>query len=138
MRGSTGILTAFFFSFLCYQGISQRAVRTSLGPIPSRGRSVPEYQRKPIATCDFPEGVVQTPCPPSGYYHAVNVCFINCKFRRFQFFVDKVVYIEGIQLFGMNMTCHPMKLNVYFRRLSFWSELSSTFTYTLWLRATEG
>ena len=34
-----------------------------LGPIVSRGWSVPELPRKPIATCYFP-GDVRTPCTP--------------------------------------------------------------------------
>ena len=53
------VLTTFF----CQECISQRAVWTSLekqldpwGPIAFRGVSVPEFIRKPIATCDFPGG----------------------------------------------------------------------------------
>ena len=48
---------------LSYQRISQRALRTfiekqldprgSTGPVASRGGSVPEFLRKPIAACDF-------------------------------------------------------------------------------------
>ena len=48
--------------FLSYQRISQRAVQISLekqldpsGPIASPRGSVPEFLRKPIATCDFSE-----------------------------------------------------------------------------------
>ena len=53
-----GILTIFSLFFN-----SQRAVQITLkkqldpmGPIASPGGSVPEYLRKPIATCDFPGG----------------------------------------------------------------------------------
>ena len=35
-----------------------------LGPIASRGGSVPEFLRKPITTCDLPGGGVRTPCTP--------------------------------------------------------------------------
>ena len=55
--------------FFCQECISQRAVWTSLekqldlrGPIAFRGVSVPEFIRKPIATCDFP-GVGRSPVP---------------------------------------------------------------------------
>ena len=46
---------------LSHQHISQRALQTSLeqqldprGPIAALGGSVPDFLRKPIATCDFP------------------------------------------------------------------------------------
>ena len=49
--------------FISHQRILQSAVLTSLekqldlrGPITSRGRSVPIFLRKPIATCDFAGG----------------------------------------------------------------------------------
>ena len=49
----------------------QRAVRTylekqldPLGPTASRGGSVPEFLRKPIATCDFPGRGVLDPLSP--------------------------------------------------------------------------
>ena len=51
-------------TFLKHQHISQRAVQTSLKKqidpirvsIASRGESVPEFLRKPIATCEFQGG----------------------------------------------------------------------------------
>ena len=53
-RVGGGVLAAFSH---------QRAIRTSLekqldqgGPIASRGESVPDFLRNPMATCDFPEG----------------------------------------------------------------------------------
>ena len=66
--GRVGVLTACLFS---HQRISQKAVRTSLEKQLdlrmvhsfSRGVRVPEFQLKPIATCDVP-GMVSTPCPP--------------------------------------------------------------------------
>ena len=60
MRGSKTSWQRFIFVY-SHQCISQRAVWTSLekqlnpmGPIASRGVSVPELLRKPIASCDFP------------------------------------------------------------------------------------
>ena len=54
-----GILMTFFFLFV-FLVMPCHALRTSLkkqlhpmGPIASRGRSVPEFLRTPIATCDF-------------------------------------------------------------------------------------
>ena len=54
-----------FYIFSSPKGIN---VRTSLekqldprGPIASRGRSVPVFLRKPIASCDFPGGGIRTP-----------------------------------------------------------------------------
>ena len=40
----------------------------AMGPIASRGVSIPEFLKKFIAICDFPGGGewVQTPCPPLG------------------------------------------------------------------------
>ena len=57
-RGRGGGVNNFF----SHQHISQRAVQTSLrkqldpSPIASGGWSVPEFLRKPTATCDFPGG----------------------------------------------------------------------------------
>ena len=45
----------FFCFAFSHQHISERAVRT-LVPIASRGGSVPDFLRKPMATCDFPGG----------------------------------------------------------------------------------
>ena len=49
------------------------------GP-PSRG-PIPEFLRKPIATCDFPVGDgVQTPCSPTfGSTHVLHSCVCLCQ-----------------------------------------------------------
>ena len=57
------LIWCFFVINVCHGG--------PYGPIASRGGrgggSIPEFLRKPIATCEFP-GVVRTPqSPPSGF-----------------------------------------------------------------------
>ena len=67
---SVGWVPTFLIIF-SHQSVSQRVVRTALekqldpmGPIASRGVSVPEFLRKPRATCDFSMGV-WTPLSPA-------------------------------------------------------------------------
>ena len=79
--GSWRFCCGFFSRCFSHQRISQRTVRTSLekqldpiGPISSRGGSVPVFLRTTIATCDFP-GVCPDPLYPSGSTH---VCWLFC------------------------------------------------------------
>ena len=58
--------------FFNHQGLSKRAIRTTLekqldpmGPIASRGVSLPVFLKKPVATCDFPGGGGSRPSIPS-------------------------------------------------------------------------
>ena len=62
--------------FFNQKHITWMALQTSIekqldprGPIASRGGSVSEFLREPIATRDVRGGGVQTPCPPSGSAH---------------------------------------------------------------------
>ena len=78
MPRSEKILNMLFSYSVIDQSISQRAVRASLekqldqrGPIASQGGSVPEFLKKPIATCDFLGGKMDLPrlltlCPCGG------------------------------------------------------------------------
>ena len=80
-----GVLTTFF----CHQRVSQRAVRTSLekqfDPEWSNcflTGSVPEFPRKPIASCDFYEDVGGMSGPPASLLDPPTKCFHN-KFQVF-------------------------------------------------------
>ena len=68
---------AMFFRFFpfSYQHISQRAVRNSL---PSWG-SVPEFLRKPLATCGFQGG--PDPLSPPLWIHPWSLLFIQSKHK---------------------------------------------------------
>ena len=76
--------------FLCFhQRILQRVVRTSFekqldprGPIASRGVSVPERLRTPIATYDFPG--VPDPLPPPGSAHEPAPPFFSLVIARLE------------------------------------------------------
>ena len=50
-------------------GPPSRSNFNPMGPIASEGVSVPEFLRKHIATCDFPERVGGEPPAPSGSAH---------------------------------------------------------------------
>ena len=62
MSGGGSCLTTFFLKSATYFTKGRTDLPQPLGPIASRGGSVPANLRKPIATCDFP-GAYRPPEP---------------------------------------------------------------------------
>ena len=53
-----GILTSFLVLNVFHRGLYESTSRSNwtMGPIASLGESIPVFLRKPVTTCDFPEG----------------------------------------------------------------------------------